>query len=93
MSRWEGGSGSVKLGRLLHKSMFPASSGSRAVPDTFQGASVGFDLLDRVSVYGAVFDKWSPRGGFHLEQRRTDPCITPTHSARAPPAAALRYGV
>lgn len=67
-----GDSGSAKLGRMLHKSMFLASSGSRAVPNTFQGASASFEPLDSVSLYGAVFDKWSSRTNDKFDGFATD---------------------
>lgn len=51
----------VRLGRTRHDSMLLASSGSRAVPSTFQGASVALGPAEGLSVYGALFDKWSPR--------------------------------
>lgn len=67
-----GSSGSAKLGRMLHKSMFLTSSGSRAVPNTFQGASVNFGATDNLSLYGAVFDKWSLRTSDEFEGFATD---------------------
>lgn len=67
-----GSGGSAKLGRMLHKSMFLASSGSRAVPNTFQGASMDFKPTNTVSVYGAVFDKWSSRTSDEFDGFGTD---------------------
>ncbi|MDZ7843176.1 MAG: OprD family outer membrane porin [Gammaproteobacteria bacterium] len=67
-----GSGGSAKLGRMLHKSMFLASSGSRAVPNTFQGVSMNFKPTDAVSIYGAVFDRWSSRTSDEFDDFATD---------------------
>ncbi|HSH42289.1 MAG TPA: OprD family outer membrane porin [Arenicellales bacterium] len=64
--------GSAKVGRMLHKSMFLASSGSRAVPNTFQGASLALAPMDGLSLYGAVFDKWSSRTSDEFDSFATD---------------------
>lgn len=66
------GAGVVRLGRTRHDSMLLASSGSRAVPSTFQGASVVLDPAEGLSVYGALFDKWSPRASDDFEGFATD---------------------
>ena len=63
---------SIKLGRQTHKSLLLSSSGSRAVPNTFQGINTRFQLSDNVHLYGAVYDKWSPRASDSFEGFATD---------------------
>lgn len=62
----------IKLGRQTHKSMLLSSSGSRAVPNTFQGLNTQFRVNDNFSIYGAVYDKWSPRSSDSFEGFSTD---------------------
>lgn len=62
----------IKLGRQTHKSMLLSSSGSRAVPNTFQGLNTQFRVTDNFSIYGAVYDKWSPRSSDSFEGFSTD---------------------
>ncbi|MEH6472230.1 MAG: OprD family outer membrane porin [Halopseudomonas sp.] len=63
---------SAKIGRQTHKSMFLSSSGSRAVPNSFQGINALFIPTTGVSVYGAVYDKWSPRSNNEFKGFATD---------------------
>ncbi|MFL1453111.1 OprD family outer membrane porin [Marinobacter sp. GN3S48] len=62
----------IKLGRQTHKSMLLSSSGSRSVPNTFQGLNTQFRITDNFSLYGAVYDKWSPRSNDSFEGFATD---------------------
>lgn len=63
---------SFKLGRQTHKTMLLASSGSRAVPNTFQGVSGKFAPSKGLTVYGAVYDEWSRRARDTFEGFATD---------------------
>lgn len=67
-----GDAGSVKGGRTLQKSMFLASSGARALPDTYQGANIQFGPGEGFSIYGMVYDKWSRRARDDFESFATD---------------------
>lgn len=62
----------IKIGRQTHKSMLLGSSGSRSVPNTFQGLNTQFRISDNLSLYGAVYDKWSPRSSDSFEGFATD---------------------
>ncbi|MBW0146210.1 OprD family outer membrane porin [Marinobacter arenosus] len=62
----------IRIGRQIHKSMLLNSSGSRAVPNTFQGLNTQFRITDHLSLYGAVYDKWSPRSNDSFEGFATD---------------------
>jgi len=63
---------STKIGRQTHKSMLLSSSGSRAVPNSFQGISAQFLPVKGLSLYGAVYDKWSPRASNDFIGFKTD---------------------
>ena len=63
---------SAKLGRQLHKTLLLSSSGSRAVPNTFSGASFQLMPLKGLSVYGARYDEWSSRSDSAFEAFKTD---------------------
>lgn len=63
---------SAKIGRQTHKSMLLSSSGSRAVPNSFQGISAQFLPVKGLSLYGAVYDKWSPRASDEFVGFQTD---------------------
>lgn len=63
---------SIKLGRQKHKSLLLSSSGSRVVPSTFQGLSGKVMLANGLSVYGAVFNEWSPRTSDDFQGFKTD---------------------
>ncbi len=67
-----GDSFSSKIGRQVHKSIFLNSSTSRAVPNTFQGVSAKFQPLTALSIYGAVYNKWSRRSSDSFEGFATD---------------------
>lgn len=62
----------IRVGRQTHKSMLLSSSGSRSVPNTFQGLNSHFRIADNFSLYGAVYDKWSPRSNDSFEGFATD---------------------
>lgn len=62
----------IKLGRQTHKSMLLSSSGSRAVPNTFQGLNTQFHINNNISLFGAIYDKWSPRASDSFEGFATD---------------------
>ncbi len=63
---------SIKLGRQLHKSMFLASSGSRAVPNTFQGISAQYSPMKGMTIFAAAYDEWSRRARDSWEGFATD---------------------
>ncbi|MBR9869345.1 MAG: OprD family porin [Oceanospirillales bacterium] len=63
---------SAKIGRQTHKSMFLSSSGSRAVPNSFQGISAKFIPVKGLNLYGAVYNKWSPRANNDFIGFKTD---------------------
>jgi len=62
----------LKIGRQTHKSMLLSSSGSRAVPNSFQGVSATFKPNQSLSLYGSVYDRWSPRASNEFKEFRTD---------------------
>lgn len=55
-----GDSGNIKLGRQKHKSLLLSSSGSRAVPNTFLGASSRYQFSG-VTLSSFYFTQWSRR--------------------------------
>lgn len=62
----------LKLGRQKHKSMLLLSSGSRAVPNTFQGVSAQYKTGSGLKLYAAVYDEWSRRARDDFEDFVTD---------------------
>ena len=62
----------AKIGRQLHKSMLLSSSGSRAIPNTFSGATAQLTPGEGLEFYGAMYNEWSPRASAHFEEFRTD---------------------
>ncbi len=62
----------IKLGRQTHKSMLLSSSGSRAVANTYQGINALYKPMKGLSVYCAVYDKWSARNDDEFVGFRTD---------------------
>jgi hypothetical protein len=62
----------IKIGRQKHKSMLLSSSGSRAVPNTFSGVSANAKPADGLLLYGAMYDKWSPRASNGFDEFATD---------------------
>ena len=63
---------SAKIGRQTHKTMLLKSSGSRALPNSFQGVNATFKPTKGLSLYGAVYDRWSPRASNEFKGFRTD---------------------
>lgn len=63
---------SAKIGRQTHKSMLLSSSGSRAVPNSFQGISAKYIPVKGLNLYGAVYNKWSPRADNDFIGFKTD---------------------
>lgn len=63
---------SIKLGRQKHKSLLLSTSGSRVVPSTFQGLSGKVKMAKGLSLYGAVFDKWSTHVSDDFQGFKTD---------------------
>lgn len=63
---------SAKIGRQTHKSMLLSSSGSRAVPNSFQGINAQFKPTKELSLYGAVYDRWSARANNEFKGFGTD---------------------
>lgn len=66
----------AKLGRQLHNSMLLTSSTSRAVPNTYSGASGQLTPMKDLTIYGAVYDRWSSRTSAGFEGFRTDRSTT-----------------
>ncbi|QTQ34597.1 Outer membrane porin [Aromatoleum petrolei] len=62
----------LKIGRQLYDSLLLISSTSRAVPNTYSGASGQLTLIPGLTLYGAMFDEWSRRGEAHFEKFATD---------------------
>ncbi len=62
---------SIKLGRQQHKSMLLRSK-TRILPSTFQGVSAYYQPEKALKLYGAVYNKWSPRASPDFEQFDTD---------------------
>ena len=62
----------LKLGRQLHNSLLLFSSTSRAVPNTYSGASGVINPMKGLSVYGAAYDQWSRRADSNFEELATD---------------------
>lgn len=62
----------AKFGRQLHNSMLLTSSTSRAIPNTYSGASGQITPIKDLRLYGAVFDRWSSRTSAGFEGFRTD---------------------
>ena len=62
----------LKLGRQLHNSLLLRSTATRAVPDTYQGASGSLQPLAGLTIYGAVYDQWRARSTGHFEKFRTE---------------------
>lgn len=72
VSLYAGGTASAKIGRQLQNSLLLASTATRAVPDTFSGASGRFSPLTGLSIYGAIYDKWRPRASGEFQKFKTD---------------------
>lgn len=74
---------SAKIGRQLQSSLLLKSTATRAVPDTYSGASGQITPLAGVSVYGAIYDKWRPRSGGSFEKLKTDLASSATVRSQA----------
>ena len=62
----------LKLGRQLYDSLLLISSTSRAVPNTYSGASGELTATPEFRIYGAMFDQWSRRAQSNFEEFATD---------------------
>lgn len=62
----------LKFGRQLHDSLLLTSSTSRAIPNTYSGGSGVITPMKGLSVYGAVYDRWSRRADSRFEEFATD---------------------
>lgn len=62
----------LKLGRQLYDSMLLISSTSRAIPNTYSGASGQLTPVAGLKLYGAMFDEWSRRADSSFEKFATD---------------------
>lgn len=62
----------MKLGRQLHDSLLLGSSTSRAVPNTYSGASGELRPAKGLAIYGAYYDAWSRRADDGFEKFATD---------------------
>lgn len=74
---------SAKLGRQLQSSLLLKSTSTRAVPDTYSGASAQFNPMAGLSIYGAVYDKWRPRTASDFEKLKTDLASSATVRSKA----------
>ena len=63
---------SIKLGRQKTKSILLSSSGSRAVPSTYQGASGEIQFAENLLLYGSIYDEWSLRTSDDFQGFATD---------------------
>ncbi|ARU87236.1 OprD family outer membrane porin [Pseudomonas sp. M30-35] len=66
------GIASGKIGRQLHKSLLLSSSNSRAIPNTYSGASFDLKPFNGLTLYGAWYDKWSSRSDSSFVGFQTD---------------------
>ncbi len=66
---------SARLGRQTLDTLFLDSSGSRAVPSSFQGVSVSAKVAE-VALYGVWVDRWSPRHDDSFVPFFTDRVVT-----------------
>lgn len=66
------GIASGKIGRQLHKSLLLSSSNSRAIPNTYSGASFNVKPLTGLTLYGAWYDQWSSRFDSSFVEFQTD---------------------
>lgn len=62
----------VTLGRQVHNSLLLFSATSRAVPNTYSGASAAVMPTQDLKLYGALYDRWSRRAGSGFEKFATD---------------------
>lgn len=62
----------LKLGRQFQTSLMLKSTTTRAVPDTYSGASGSLKPMAGLTVYGAVYDKWRSRSTNEFEEFRTE---------------------
>lgn len=62
----------LKVGRQLHRSLLLRSTSTRAVPDTYSGASASLKPISGLTIYGAVYDQWRPRNTAKFENFRTE---------------------
>ncbi|MFC5300631.1 OprD family outer membrane porin [Azospira restricta] len=62
----------AKFGRQLQNSLLLKSTNTRAVPDTYSGASASLKPLAGLTIYGAVYDEWRSRSTGHFEKFRTE---------------------
>ena len=62
----------LKFGRQLHNSLLLSSSASRAIPNTFSGGSGSITPMKGLTLYGAVYDRWSRRADSRFEGFATD---------------------
>lgn len=62
----------MKVGRQFQSSLLLRSTTTRAVPDTYSGASGSLKPLEGLTVYGAVYDQWRSRSTDNFEKFRTE---------------------
>lgn len=62
----------VKLGRQIQNSLMLKSTITRAVRDTYSGASGSLKPMAGLTIYGAVYDKWRSRSTGEFEKFRTE---------------------
>lgn len=62
----------LKIGRQLQNSLLLKSTDTRAVPDTYSGASASVSPLDGLTIYGAIYDQWRARSTGQFEKFKTE---------------------
>lgn len=62
----------LKIGRQLQNSLLLKSTDTRAVPDTYSGASASVKPIDGLTIYGAIYDQWRARSTGQFEKFKTE---------------------
>lgn len=62
----------VKIGRQFQSSLLLKSTNTRAVPDTYSGASGSVKPIAGLTIYGAVYDQWRARSTGDFEKFTTE---------------------
>ncbi|MBT9520309.1 MAG: outer membrane porin, OprD family [Dechloromonas sp.] len=62
----------LKVGRQIQNSLLLKSTATRAVPDTYSGASALVKPIDGLTIYGAIYDQWRARSTGEFEKFKTE---------------------
>jgi len=62
----------LKVGRQIQNGLLLRSTNTRAVPDTYSGASASVKPFDGLTIYGAIYDQWRSRSTGEFEKFRTE---------------------